>query len=115
MKTGVESITEERIRQVSKEGFLPEHDDEHDEGELALAAICYATPIPIFRLDKGANAYQFIDPWPWGESWDKRERYDNGNELQHPVNLARQDRVRNLVKAGALLAAEIDRINRINN
>ena len=42
MKTGTQLITEERQRQISREGWLPDHDDQHASGELNDAAICYA-------------------------------------------------------------------------
>ena len=31
----------ERSRQVTGEGFALEHDDQHNQGELALAGVCY--------------------------------------------------------------------------
>ena len=83
MKTGIELITEERQRQIEKEGWTEEHDDEHVDGDLAQAAAAYATNL--------------ITLWPWEyESW--RPSVD--------------DRRKNLIKAGALIAAEIDRVNR---
>lgn len=87
IKTGAEQIAEERARQIAKEGWTPEHDDEHDRGEMALAAKCYAmhaTGDP----DAGAG-------WPWHMSW------------WNP-----KDPIRDLVRAGALIAAEIDRLQR---
>jgi hypothetical protein len=42
--SGVELIKNERERQVNEEGYTPEHDDEHDLGELGLAAALYALP-----------------------------------------------------------------------
>ncbi len=41
-KTGVELIAEERQRQIYVEGWSPEHDSNHEEGQLAEAAACYA-------------------------------------------------------------------------
>lgn len=43
MKTGIELMADERARQISAEGWTPEHDDRHIWGELVSAAICYAT------------------------------------------------------------------------
>lgn len=82
---GVELIAAERRRQVEAEGWTPEHDTKHWDGELALAAACYALP----------EAWRSDDIWPWHPGWWK-PRPD--------------DRVRELVKAGALIAAEIDRL-----
>jgi len=94
MKTGVELIAEERQRQIEAEGFTKEHDAEHKNGELAKAAICYADPDVYYHQE---NRYlKFRKPndfWPWDVRWFK------------PT-----DRIRDLVKAGALIAAEIDRL-----
>lgn len=78
--TGAELIAAERQRQVEAEGWTPEHDDEHDNGELARAAAVYTMP-------------ELHDEWwPWSEGW-----YRPGTPI------------RELTKAGALIAAEIDR------
>ena len=95
MTTGVELIAAERRRQVEVEGWIPEHDAQHVKGELAMAACYYAAP----TIEVGeavtieAHAY-FPDAWSLG--WAKRE----GDGM--PT-------LRDLVKAGALVAAEIDR------
>jgi hypothetical protein len=102
--SGVDLIAAERERQIAKEGWTPEHDDTHDEQELARAAACYALPddgdhaehvrFPMRSMIDGTKR----DPlWPWESHWYKRTPHD---------------RVRELVKAGALIAAEIDRIQR---
>lgn len=109
MKTGAELIAQERARQIAKEGWTPEHDDEHDDGSLAMAAACYAvTPRRIYIRDERANAVFFVDPWPWSDEYDKRPH--DGNTLAGTVK--GPERLRLLVKAGALLAAEIDRLQR---
>jgi len=85
--TGLEMIAAERKRQIEVEGWTPEHDAEHVFGEMTLAAICYAE-------DAKLNDYCPSAPqkWPWAREWWK------------PASP-----IRMLVKAGALLAAEIDR------
>lgn len=84
LRGGAGLIAAERKRQVSEEGWTPEHDDEHELGELATAAACYAL-------------HDIKDEWwPWYEKWWKPSA----------------DRQRDLVKAGALIAAEIDRLER---
>lgn len=93
--SGADLITAERIRQVNVKGWTPEHDDEHTEGQLAIAAACYA-------FDAGSlptiDAKRFInDNWPWSKKWWK------------PTP---DDTIRQLTKAGALIAAEIDRLQR---
>jgi hypothetical protein len=99
-KTGVELITEERARQTTVKGYTSDHDDEHVHGEIAWAAVCYAAPDHVYRWrTRGGHC----DPWPWSLEYDKRP----------PVSPPVEDRVRALVKAGALIAAEIDRLNRL--
>lgn len=97
--SGIALIAAERERQISVEGWTPEHDDEHDDGDLAFAACYYAMPyaIGVGGLIKGFTVSP-IDLFPptWSADWAKRDF----------------DRVRNLVKAGALIAAEIDRLQR---
>jgi hypothetical protein len=86
--TGIDLIALERQRQIVKEGWTNEHDDFHDEGELAIAAACYAT----------TDTKHYIgDIWPFEKSWWKPS----------------EDPIRNLQKAGALIAAEIDRQMRL--
>jgi hypothetical protein len=109
-KTGAERIAAERRRQIEQEGWTAGHDDEHDEGELALVAALYATPIPLYRRTvKRLGSGTFCDPWPptWDEHWDKRPREDG--VLLEP---SPSERIRMLEKAGALIAAEIDRLLR---
>lgn len=131
--TGIELIAEERKRQIEVEGFDAKHDDEdcNCNGELAQMAVCYATPEPVYRLRHYEGFFEFLDPYPesWDEEWDKRARivsedpldidekqipysYDPDDKLIPNQELPVTERIRNLVKAGALLAAEIDRLQR---
>lgn len=87
MATGAELIVAERQRHFDVEGWTPEHDDQWIHGELAVAAACYA----VHRL--GLILVRKV--WPWDRSWWK------------PT-----DEITDLKKAGALLAAEIDRLKR---
>jgi hypothetical protein len=89
-------ILRERQRQIEQEGFCQEHDRQHDAGELSRAATCYALsasdqlrgePAPTFEHD-------FMAVWPWDRDWWKPKS-------------PRRD----LVKAGALIVAELDRLN----
>lgn len=80
-------VLAERQRQISAEGWTPEHDDVHNNGELADAAACYASP-SIFTLIG-------LRLWPWRTAWWKPS-----------------DHRRNCVKAGALVIAEIERLDR---
>lgn len=108
-KSGVELIREERERQVSEEGWTAEHDDFHGRGELAWAAVCYAAPEPVFEQKVSGKGVSFVDPWPWDGRFDKRPREPLGHRLASPTT---EERIRMLAKAGALIAAEIDAIQR---
>lgn len=116
---GAERISAERKRQIEKEGWSPEHDDEHDDQSLLLAAICYAAPERIYRQEGLAAGMAFIDPWPrsWADGWDKRYQYGGrkenpGNVPPDPSTYTHEERIDLLTKAGALIAAEIDRLER---
>lgn len=77
-------IAEERRRQVEEEGWTPDHDDCHVDGELGEAAAAYAA------IHDGADTL-----WPFSDEWFKRTT-----------------RRRDLIKAGALIVAEIERLDR---
>lgn len=104
---GLTLITGERIRQVAEEGWTARHDDGHVDGELAMAAACYAAPFEIFVRNTCFDV-RYVDPWPWDDG-DKRPRDEHG-QLRTPT---REERIRMLAKAGALCAAEIDRLLRL--
>ncbi len=124
MKTGVQRIAAERQRQIDVEGWTPEHDDEHDEGQMADAAACYAATDRIWMDTKLPSRISFIDPWPWSADWDKRPRemvrhVDINHHVTHSpgeflcaYDAPVEERIRALEKAGALVAAEIDRLVR---
>lgn len=85
-------VLAERQRQITAEGWTPEHDDHHADGSLAAAAAAYAFSAAT------ADRYLAADPlgfWPWDASWWKPKS-------------PRED----LVRAGALILAEIERIDR---
>ena len=96
MKTGVELIAEERQRQIEVEGWTKEHDAEHKNDELVKAAICYADPNVYYHQENRIMRFRIPNKF-WPAQWDIR--------WFKPT-----DRVRDLVKAGALIAAEIDRL-----
>ena len=84
MKTGIERIRAERQRQLLK--YDAEHDAQHEDCELAIAA---------------AWLISGLGPHPdWAEAL--AEKYDHGEE----------EWLQTLAVAGALIAAEIDRLQR---
>jgi hypothetical protein len=101
MESGAKLIENERRRQMEKEGWTADHDDEHVNGEMAAAAVCYASPESIYVKREHERFVGFVDPWPWDKNWDKRHDYPNTDQ-----------KIEMLVKAGALIAAEIDRLLR---
>lgn len=83
---GIKLIAQERQRQVHVEGWTPEHDAAHRNRELRVAALCYACH---------AGQYRHEPPpiWPFhSDAWKPK------------------DEITDLVRAGALIAAEIDRL-----
>lgn len=109
---GASMIALERARQVEEEDWTAEHDDRHSDGSLAWAAVCYAAPGDVRKFEKRdfpPIGERFLDPWPWDAKWDKRyPGYQRGDG----PGVERQHRIRDLTKAGALIAAEIDRLIR---
>ena len=107
-QTALEDIAAERQRQRDVEGWSEQHDDAHTRGEIAEAAAAYAV-----RASGNDEVYAALGRrplhaksnagwvtlsgllWPWDRKWWK------------PTN-RRQD----LVKAGALIVAEIERLDR---
>lgn len=105
---GVDHINIERIRQKTVEGRDAEHDRQYVAGELARAAACYALPMSDPRRTDATIFGGAPDGWPWDRKrWKPAHVYDDGrgNPVVEP-----EARIRELEKAGALIAAEIDRI-----
>jgi hypothetical protein len=93
MSKASDDVLAERQRQITEEGWTPEHDDQqHRETVcgLAVAAGCYA-----MFADSYPNAEQPPPQWPWDAQWWKPKTYR-----------------RDLVRAAAMLVAEIERIDR---
>ena len=88
MKTGIELIATERQEQINKHGWTSEHDKSHENEELVRAA--------IYALDPCMDHFKQLD-LGWGSFVSRIDNKDS--------------RVDQLKVAGALIAAEIDRIN----
>lgn len=98
----VAEIAAERRRQVEAENWMPEHDDSHTRGELARAASCYAVvggmgdvTRDYYRPGHPPRSHATGQGWPWDAGWWKPK-----------------DRRRDLIRAGALIVAEIERLDR---
>lgn len=86
---GIDLIAAERERQISQEGWTPEHDDQHRFAEIAQNAALLVVSGTDASVDLHGEAI----------NWGLAEKH-KGN------------RIRQLTIAGALIAAEIDRLNR---
>lgn len=105
MSKATDDVMAERQRQIESEGWAEEHDDRHDDRSLALAGVCYAQQYAgrawlLEDYADGAKRYQadgLPDDWPdsWAVEWWKPKT-------------PRRD----LVRAAALLIAEIERLDR---
>jgi hypothetical protein len=91
MSKASDEVLAERQRQVDAEGWTPEHDDQHHAGELTQAAMAYAQS--SFEPSEHYDDYAF---W-WPEGWEPMKRKPPRESL---------------IKAAALLIAEIERIDR---
>lgn len=96
---GVTAIAQERRRQIEGERFDPTADQQYRQGELARAAACYVR-LEAMRSVAAAVPGTAVDDrvppeWPWARcGWKPKDRRSN------------------LVRAGALIAAELDRMDR---
>ncbi|WP_407321798.1 hypothetical protein [Dickeya ananatis] len=96
LSSAVRDVIAERQRQITTEGWTPEHDDEHVGFEMSFAAATYILHI---AQSYGGQPYKHIAPsemWTWDLKWLK---FTPGAR-------------RSLVKAAALILAEIDRLDR---
>lgn len=84
---GAARIARERRRQIVEEGWDAAHDDEHDGNELIAAAMAY-----LVAVDDPEHADSARVEWPWD-----------------PESFKPSDPIVDLAKAGALIAAELDR------
>lgn len=77
-------IAKERARQIAVKGYTTQHDDEHDFGEIAQAAVEFAAPYS-----------NHLTPDSWAYKRDDHTRLEQ------------------LAKAGALIVAEMERLVRM--
>lgn len=89
---GWSDVLAERKRQMEVEDWTPDHDDDHHCFELSLAAACYAVGALDSRALQFSNGNE-VCPWDFDQYKPKDQRF-------------------NLVRAAALLLAEIERLDR---
>lgn len=95
-------VATERWRQVVEEGWTPEHDAaEHAQGQLSAAGAAYALSASaaagVDHIIRSRLNHVAEGVWPWSGDWWKPRG-------------AR----RNLVRAAALIIAEIERLDRLS-
>ena len=99
MSSAATDVVAERARQISQEGWTIEHDDEHDPGVLASGACAYSLHAAdvLFPHSQGDGGWGESPPhmWMWSAEWWR-------------PTTPRRD----LVKAGALILAEIEKLDR---
>lgn len=93
MKTGIDLIAIERKRQIEELGFDYTNDELYAKNQLSDAAICYAMTAETRDLESEEGVSLNLAIWPWDDKYWK------------PTP---EDRIKELVKAGALIAAQID-------
>jgi hypothetical protein len=92
----LDDVVDERKRQIEAEGWTEAHDDKHEAGDLAKAGAAYAAAAGYaMHYALGTTTEAPLEPWPWEAHWWK---------CSHPR--------RALVKAAALILAEIERYDR---
>ena len=100
-------VISERKRQIEIEGYTPLQDDFWTSGQLAMAASCYATPYIYRYLSSYWDSLHHIERchlWP----------EDFFPEMYKPEkNNSSEARIRVLEKSGALILAEMERLQRI--
>lgn len=104
--SGAARIAAERKRQVAEKGFDVKHDGEHGLDELLWAAahlVALGMEAParseLLRVNYNASGFEAREPWP--EGWEPPK-----HAKAAPSSTGAE---RCLEKAGALIAAEIDR------
>ena len=90
-------VLAERRRQIEAEGRTTQHDDANPAGVMSVAAVCYAIGASNALVLAGGDTSTCPAPevFPWEDAWWK-------------PTTPRRD----LVKAGALILAEIERLDR---
>lgn len=94
---GINDVTTERLRQINEEGYSASRDDSYQGGELAAAGASYAIHAAWHVNTRSPEgSLPGVPEWyPWdGATWNPKDVRTN------------------LVKAAALIIAEIDRFDR---
>ena len=85
--SSIYEVVGERLEHFTKHGFESEHDDKHDDDQLAKAAAYFLDP----------HMYTVFNDWPW----------------ENPPYKGNKTRLEQLAVAGSLILAEMDRLKRL--
>ena len=96
----IDEIAAERDRQITKEGWSFDHDDEHVDGSLAAAASTYAWFGSFGDAERDATNKNVAVASLWPASWSRRWFKPKSQR-------------RDLIRAAALIIAEIERLDRV--
>jgi len=97
MSSAINDVIAERKRQINVKGYEKNHDQQHTDFSLTKAAICYAEIVHHNKDKYTADDFSLPDlEWPWAAEHLKPKT-------------PRQD----LVRAAALLIAEIERLDSV--
>lgn len=94
---GTLDVAAERMRQITDEGYTQSHDALYTRQPLISAALCYAEH-SLLNGNRLTEAYRLTEPNPYNWPW---------NACHWKPTTPRRD----LVKAAALIIAEIDRMD----
>jgi GNAT superfamily N-acetyltransferase len=101
----IEAVARERLRQIGVEGFAVAHDDAHDDAVLARAAAFFAVAAALSEVQREElMLFEGRDPEVAAVLYLRPDWAPRGLQLK--------DRHRDLVRAGALILAEIERLDR---
>lgn len=97
---GASIVAKERLRQIEKFDWSPAHDDQYKDGELLVYAQYWMSMLELTEVREYVKKFlQSLGQSGWGDEWFK---YDERTPVER------------LARAGALVAAEIDRVGRLN-
>lgn len=113
IKEWLYKIEDERIRQIREEGWSNNHDDGHKNGELANFAACYAATTN--------KELKFLD-----EIYESSPEYSGVSHIEFkykallPFDIKflkkeKHSREKQLIISAALIIAELERLERLNN
>jgi hypothetical protein len=95
LSPAIRRVIAERRRQIEVEGWTPEHDDEHIDGAMTVAAACYALADRKSLQVQDVNLDRLWQWTGWATAWFKPKDVD-----------------RNLERAAALIVADMERLDR---